>query len=244
MNSKPDLQPLRPSVKSGGWRDHNDEAIDQAYVDVRRAVLQRDTYTCQYCGFRSVPTPGQSPVTNLASGYLQVHHVNDDHTDNRLENLVTVCPFCHQVFHVGNAGYNGNAVAIYLPDLTQQQLNLLVNSLAVAAAREPKDATNPRVKTGATRLYNTLRRLDKPLDDAVEIENTPISDLKNLAGSLMLLKGENTDLVLANVRVLPNIDSFRESVLYWSDRTWLAGPNWEEEWRQIHKTWKNEENNG
>lgn len=36
---------------------------------------------------------------------LQLHHINGNHTDNRLENLQILCPNCHSI-QEGNAGSN------------------------------------------------------------------------------------------------------------------------------------------
>jgi len=32
---------------------------------------------------------------------LEVHHINGDHKDNRKENLVVVCKYCHKLIHKG-----------------------------------------------------------------------------------------------------------------------------------------------
>jgi len=50
---------------------------------LRRRALQRDRYRCVRCGRRR-PTR------------LEVHHVNGVTTDDRLENLETLCETCHR----------------------------------------------------------------------------------------------------------------------------------------------------
>jgi len=37
---------------------------------------------------------------------LQVHHKNKHHTDNRIENLMLVCPECHRELHKWDKVYN------------------------------------------------------------------------------------------------------------------------------------------
>ena len=55
-----------------------------AWRRLRLAVLRRDGWTCQRCG-RHAP--------------LEVHHVNQVPTDNRPENLTTLCRRCHIEAH-------------------------------------------------------------------------------------------------------------------------------------------------
>lgn len=52
------------------------------YQRQRKKALHRDNYTCQTCGFRS-------------RRKNTIHHINKNHNDNRLENLITECRSCH-----------------------------------------------------------------------------------------------------------------------------------------------------
>lgn len=44
-------------------------------------------YKCDVCG-----NTGEWQGKELS---LQLHHINGDHNDNRLENLILLCPNCH-----------------------------------------------------------------------------------------------------------------------------------------------------
>ncbi len=52
-------------------------------------VLERDNYKCQICG------------KNTA----YVHHKNRNKSDNRLENLQTLCNSCHMKYHFQNGDF-------------------------------------------------------------------------------------------------------------------------------------------
>lgn len=235
-----ELPPLVPNVKRKKWRaiDASGEDIDQEYIDIRRQMLIRDKYTCRYCGFKTVPMQGQPSISSLASGFLEGHHINNDHSDNRLDNLITVCPFCHLPFHIGNAGYRERAKGIYVPNplLTQERLNLMVNCLAVAEARSREEKS--QFGQQAIRIYLKLDQLSIPLKNLED--NINLSDLKDLSGALMLL-GEGfseKSNALQNFRILPCPEAFGEAVNYWSNSTWLPGQGWEKQWEAVHKNWK------
>lgn len=125
--------PIVLSVKARNWRQ-NDEAsedADAAFKNVRRKALERDDNTCRFCGFR-------------AHSWQEVHHLNDDHADNRLENLVTACIFCHMCHHIGRAGLNDEASIVWLPEISQARISHLVRSSLVAQRWAEPYITNAR----------------------------------------------------------------------------------------------------
>jgi len=58
----------------------------EQYDKLRRAILQRDNWRCQYCG----------AMTNL-----EVHHqqLRSHSGDDIEENLITMCHGCHSTVH-------------------------------------------------------------------------------------------------------------------------------------------------
>ncbi len=88
------------------WRMHTGNTPDGKWRKIRREILKRDNYTCRACGIRS-------------EKYMEVHHINGDHTDNRPENLVTLCPMCHAVFHAGITGIQrrGTLITSRIPQI-------------------------------------------------------------------------------------------------------------------------------
>lgn len=81
--------------KSGqpGFVHGNTKPIELRANGWKLMALKRDNYTCQKCG--SIRRP-------------HVHHIdgqgvhNSDHPNNNLDNLITLCPFCHFAVHYGH----------------------------------------------------------------------------------------------------------------------------------------------
>lgn len=85
------IPPLKPGfIDPNKWRDKKaqQKLSKQEWKKTRVRILTRDDYTCVYCGYR-------------AEKYQEVHHIDGNHDNNHEENLLTVCPLCHAVFHVG-----------------------------------------------------------------------------------------------------------------------------------------------
>ncbi|QTP13330.1 HNH endonuclease [Serratia symbiotica] len=110
-------QPLL-SVKRKLWRQDDDHAIlhDDKYKAVREKVLIRDKYTCSHCEFKF-------------NHYQEVHHSDDDHSNQSDENLTTICGLCHQVYHLGMTALRGSGFIAFIPELTQTQVNSLARTI-------------------------------------------------------------------------------------------------------------------
>lgn len=107
------------SVKRLVWRknDEHMEAADAEYKAKRDARLAKGQYQCIFCGFRSKHT--------------EIHHRNDNHADNRDENLAIADPLCHGTQHIGQVGSKRHGIFIYMEALPQAELNHLQRTIAV-----------------------------------------------------------------------------------------------------------------
>lgn len=114
-------------VKLKTHRKDDDASLeaDAAFREIHGKVLKRDNMTCQGCGMKT------KAAASRPSGGFEAHHIDDDHANNAPENLVTLCPFCHAVFHVGNAGNRDVGSIIWLPGISQADLNILCHVLFI-----------------------------------------------------------------------------------------------------------------
>lgn len=90
---------------SNSWRSTTrkaDGTVGKAGLDtnspewkaLRMRIMERDKFTCQYCGFR-------------AKFFQICHHLDGNPEHNEESNLTTVCQACNAIVHCGFAGMKG-----------------------------------------------------------------------------------------------------------------------------------------
>jgi intracellular multiplication protein IcmJ len=121
---------LVPSAHPSAWTTDDDRVEREA----DRAVVR----LCAFCG---QPTFGwQAPF-----------HLNDDHADDRPANLAASCPLCHLVQHLNRPDIDREAVLIWLPEMAQGAITILVRQIHVALAAARASPILPSVPyTGTT----------------------------------------------------------------------------------------------
>lgn len=200
MSVKP-LLPLRLSVKVKNWRmnDSDFADADAEFARVRQKALERDDYTCRFCGF-------------MAKAWQEVHHFNDDHADNSLDNLVTTCAYCHMCQHIGLAGSNNEATLIYLPHISQADLHHIVRTAQVAEAYQDEVKADGKAKQDAQRNAREAGDVGRAamgvLKGRQELAKAKLltCDPAEIGNVLKMLPDdayERRDDILAGIRLLP-----------------------------------------
>ena len=108
--------------------DPNSEHSSKEFKSIRKEILQENKYACHYCGFQS-------------KKFQEVHHLNDDHSDNSKSNLVVACPLCHSCNHIGLASIQDKGCLVYIDPklgITQEMLNHIVRTLWVMEKSDDK----------------------------------------------------------------------------------------------------------
>lgn len=172
------FEPIVLSVKCKNWRmlDDDSDSSDSEFLHVRKKALQRDKQTCRFCGFKS-------------PSWQEVHHRNDDHSDNRLDNLVTICIYCHMCQHIGRAGRFKEAVLAWIPELSQAQLHHVIRAVQVTN----REVIQTRSSRG---LHPEAQRIMRQLSDA---SNALYTRLKGRSLQAEEILGTNDPMELANV---------------------------------------------
>ncbi|MCP0913187.1 MULTISPECIES: type IVB secretion system protein IcmJDotN [Legionella] len=190
---------LKLTASPGSWRLYSARKADPRFKTFEQKVLQRDRYTCQFCGFQ-------------AKLYQEVINLDGDYTNNHLANLLTACCFCSQCFFiesVGVGGYGGGNL-IYLPELSQAELNSLCHVLFCAITND----------TGYKNTAQTIYRSFKFRSQIVEDKFGEGTSDPAMFGHLLIDSGhiadEISEKVFKNIRLLPSRAKFRKQIEHWA----------------------------
>lgn len=190
---------LKLIATPGSWRLYSARKVDERFKSYEQKVFQRDRYTCQFCGFQ-------------ARLFQEVVNLDHDYSNNRLSNLVTACCFCAQCFFiesVGVGGYGGGTL-VYLPELSQAEVNSLCHVLFCAITNDTG------YKTSAQNIYRGFKFRSQVIEDKFgEGTSDPA-----IFGQLMIdtgaTKEETRAQLFKNIRLLPSRAKFRKQIEKWA----------------------------
>tara|TARA_B100000749_G_C18446024_1_gene474283 strand:- start:1361 stop:2092 length:732 start_codon:yes stop_codon:yes gene_type:complete len=197
------MRDITLSIKRGAFRGDSPDPVESIadYKLIRPQVLERDIKQCQFCDFH-------------ADKYQEVHHLDDNHENNAIDNLATACSLCHMCFHIGFAGIKQRGVLIYceegrhIPHF-QARLNNLVRVLWACTS-----SSNKKLAVNAT---DYLKRLENMRTGASEYIGTsdPIF-LGNYLSDLEEEEYEKRKDVLDGIFLLPLREGYPDRVKYWT----------------------------
>lgn len=201
------------------------ETADEGFKKMRPMALDRDNNTCVFCKFSSPK-------------WQEVHHLDDDHTNNDLKNLKTVCPLCHQVHHLGFAGLRKSGIVVYMPEISQVNLNNLVRSIwiAIVCKEDPWAEVASEIYDG---LKSRANDTDKILKKYFSNFETKPSDPLTVANALSALDDESYEKrgnLVRDLRLLPLPHPFMSQIEFWKGHISTKIPP--KTWKTIHNTIK------
>ena len=88
-------------------------------AELKTKIFTRDENKCVFCGFE-------------AKKYQDIHVLNGDSSDHRLDNLVTACQFCNQCFDLEKVVEMRSGLLIWMPEMSQAQLHHVARAIYVA----------------------------------------------------------------------------------------------------------------
>ena len=182
------------------WRLYSARKIDERFKAFEKRILQRDRYTCRFCGFQ-------------AKNYQDVVNLDGNYSNNKSDNVVTACCFCSQCFFmesVGVGGYGGGTL-IYLPELSQTELNSLCHVIFCAITND----------TGYKTSAQTIYRGFKLRSQAIEEKFGEGTSDPAIFGHLLIDSGHYSDesakKVVKDMRLLPSMAKFRRQIEGWAN---------------------------
>lgn len=178
---------------------------------LRDKIFSRDKHTCQACGWRS-------------ERFQEIHHKDGNHSNHQEENLETLCPLCHQSFHLLIADSTSGGTIIWLPEMSQEKLNLLCIGLFVAMRN-----SQSKFASTARTVFGTLDARKSFVD-----ENLGQSSPGTLAQVLLNMKPDDyqkREKFVGALRLLPYPARFETQVDYWASTAFKKLP--QEEWSDL-----------
>ena len=190
---------LKLVASPGAWRLYSARKVDPRFNEFQLKVLRRDRYTCKFCGFQ-------------AKKFQEVINLDFNYANNKFSNLATACCFCAQCFFiesVGLGGYGGGSL-VYLPELSQSELNSLCHVLFCAITND----------TGYKMCAQDIYRHFKSRSELVENKFGEGTSNPAILGQLIIDSGatdsETNDKIFKNIRLLPSRAKFRKQIEEWA----------------------------
>jgi intracellular multiplication protein IcmJ len=190
---------LQLAVNLSGWRIFVRRREDKAFLPVAEKILGRDNHTCQYCGFQ-------------AKEYQEIVNLDGNYTNNKYSNLITACCFCSQCLFIESIGLDemGGGQLIFLPDMTQAELNSFCHVLFCAMGNG----------TGYQETAQSIYRSFKFRSQLIESKFGAGTSNPAVLGQLMLeqqARGEEEKInVLKEMRLLPSYTKFKVQLDAWA----------------------------
>lgn len=147
MAALPLLLGIKRRIFRGKDAQKERERADIELAAKRRRILEKEGFVCAACGYES-KVVDTGPMNQRKPSYLDIHHADDDHRNNKDENLRPACHTCHPYQHVGevsartdakgsdgvNAESVGKTLIAAIPEISPSDLNLWQRAIGYALA--------------------------------------------------------------------------------------------------------------
>lgn len=193
------MHDLQLAVNLSGWRSFVRRKDDKGFLPVERRVLERDIYTCRFCGFQ-------------AQEFQEVVNLDGDYSNNLIKNMVTACCFCKQCLFLQAVGLDemSGGQLIYLPEMSQGDLNSFCHVLFCAMGNN----------TGYQDTSQSIYRSLKFRSQVVESRFGPGTSNPSIMGQIIIenkSKAEKKHVnILKDLRLLPSNTKFRVQLDAWA----------------------------
>lgn len=196
------------NIRVGGaaWRHYSERLADPEFEKFATSVYERDQNSCVFCSFS-------------ASVGMCIVNLDHDYTNNRMSNLATACPFCQQCLFLEAVErlQAGGGTVIYLPEMSQAQLNALCHVFYAAIVNGSTHAKAADHYIQSLRLRSGLvekhfgKGMSNPAFMGQMLVDTPVSDLESRKAK-----------IFRGVRLLPALDKFEKEVTMWAQSAFMS----------------------
>ena len=185
---------LMLSGELNNWEKFKARKRNPKFLALKAKILTRDKNTCRFCGYK-----GHT---------LEVINYDNNYNNNHPRNLLTACVFCARCTLLDSykLDYEGGDRIIYLPELSQTEVNQLCRILFYEASKD----------LSSEGAYNAKTILAKLLDRAVWLDNKAKCQLSHPGLFLYYLHDVNKNIDLVNkLRWLPDMNEYKSAIKLW-----------------------------
>ncbi|OAI48682.1 type IV secretion protein IcmJ [Gammaproteobacteria bacterium SCGC AG-212-F23] len=190
---------LQLAVNLAGWRIFVRRREDKAFLPVAERILQRDHYTCQYCGFQ-------------AKEYQEIINLDGNYLNNKFSNLATACCFCSQCLFLESVGIDqmSGGQLIYLPEMSQADLNSFCHVLFCAMG----NGTGYQDTSQA--IYRSFKFRSQPIDSKFGAGTSNPAAFGQLILEYQASYSGIAATILNDLRLLPSYTHFKVQLEAWA----------------------------
>lgn len=202
-----ELLPITITAQRGSWRQYQARKKNKKFLLVKKRILERDNYTCRYCGF-------------FAKEFQEVVNIDGNYKNNSINNLATACCFCAQCFFLDAVGLDSNmgGVITHTPEISQADLNNFCRVLYCSLDKESA------YKGKLQAVYMSFKDRSK---EVVNCFGPDSSDPRVFGQGLLdaaLNKEQLQHEVLKHLRLLPSKKAFAPQIDYWKKTVFAKVP--------------------
>lgn len=191
------LLPLTLEVNIEGSLLFESRKADAAFLRIQKKIWQRDDYVCKFCGFK-------------AEEHQEVVNIDGDYRNDNPANLATACVFCT---HTQLVGLKNNSKIIYLPDISQVDLNQLMRILFCSSyyGEQQAETAKTLIQALKQRNYAIENIFGKDSSDSVLFAQTYIDAVNPQQSSKQAAD------IFAQLRWLPSRTDYEDIIHYWAE---------------------------
>lgn len=181
-----------------GTVDRDLEYSIKGFAVFAEKLISQRKYTCECCGFKS-------------ERYMRLVSKSGAYSVLKPELFMVSCPFCFMVRRLERA--KDKAVLIYMPELTQQQINMITHAIWHFSSSKSLNSTQFHYSNDTyNNFYKRIEPVDIALGDKAHLPENFAFALKSISDSEYLLR----ESVFSGIRLLPVRKGFTSEIEYWS----------------------------
>jgi len=210
MHSYPIILGIARSANAQNFSAKSDnKASPDIKPEIRARVFERDEHTCQCCGFQS-------------RKYQEILFKNGVITDQRLDNMMTACIFCHQCFNLDQVHSMRSGVLVWLPEIDQPTLHHIARAIFVARISQGPVANAARQALDVLLMRRDEARRRLQTDDPFILANVMRDYLTDRHYDMRKAKLDGVRLFPLDRRIVREADlefnQFPQILAYWRSK--------------------------